>query len=33
VPERYQPEQFAAYLAKETREWGEIVRASGVKVE
>jgi tripartite-type tricarboxylate transporter receptor subunit TctC len=33
VPGTMAPEQFAAYLAKETREWGEIVRASGVKVE
>ena len=33
VPGTLSPEQFAAFLAKETREWGEIVRASGVKVE
>jgi tripartite-type tricarboxylate transporter receptor subunit TctC len=33
VPGTLTPEQFAAFLAKETREWGEIVRAAGVKVE
>jgi tripartite-type tricarboxylate transporter receptor subunit TctC len=33
VPGTLSPDQFAAFVAKETREWGEIVRASGVKVE
>jgi tripartite-type tricarboxylate transporter receptor subunit TctC len=33
IPGTMSPDQFAAFLAKETREWGEIVRASGVKVE
>ncbi|MGZ5118905.1 MAG: Bug family tripartite tricarboxylate transporter substrate binding protein [Burkholderiales bacterium] len=33
IPGTLSPDQFAAFLAKETREWGEIVRASGVKVE
>jgi tripartite-type tricarboxylate transporter receptor subunit TctC len=33
VPGTMSPDEFGAYLAKETREWGEIVRASGVKVE
>jgi tripartite-type tricarboxylate transporter receptor subunit TctC len=33
VPGTLSPEQFGAVLAKETRDWGEIVRAAGVKVE
>lgn len=33
VPGTLTPEQFGTLLAKETRVWGEIVRASGVKVE
>ena len=33
IPGTMTPAEFGAYLAKETREWGEIVRASGVKVE
>lgn len=33
IPGTLTPAEFGAYLAKETREWGEIVRASGVKVE
>jgi tripartite-type tricarboxylate transporter receptor subunit TctC len=33
IPGALSPDQFAAFVAKETREWGEIVRASGVKVE
>ena len=33
VPGTMTPQQFSAFLAKDTKEWGEIVRASGVKVE
>jgi tripartite-type tricarboxylate transporter receptor subunit TctC len=33
VPGTLSPEQFGGLLAKETRDWGEIVRAAGVKVE
>ena len=33
IPGTMSPEQFAAFLAKDTREWGDIVKASGVKVE
>ena len=33
IPGTMTPQQFGAFLAKDTREWGEIVRASGVKVE
>ena len=33
VPGTLTPQQFSAFLAKDTKEWGEIVRASGVKVE
>jgi tripartite-type tricarboxylate transporter receptor subunit TctC len=27
------PQQFGAYLAKDTKEWAEVVRASGLKLE
>jgi tripartite-type tricarboxylate transporter receptor subunit TctC len=33
VPGTMTPQQFGVFLAKDTREWGEVVRASGVKVE
>ena len=33
IPGTMTPEQFAAFLFKDTREWGTIVRASGTKVE
>ena len=33
IPGTMSPQEFAAFLAKDTREWGEIVRASGVKAE
>jgi tripartite-type tricarboxylate transporter receptor subunit TctC len=33
VPGTMSPEEFGAFLAKDTREWSEVVRVSGVKVE
>ena len=33
VPGTRSPQEFAAMIAKETRDWGEVVRAAGVKVE
>jgi tripartite-type tricarboxylate transporter receptor subunit TctC len=33
IPGRMSPSEFADYLARETRGWGEIVRSSGVRVE
>ncbi|HYH41634.1 MAG TPA: tripartite tricarboxylate transporter substrate binding protein [Burkholderiales bacterium] len=33
IPGTLTPPQFAASLARDTKEWGEVVRASGVKVE
>jgi tripartite-type tricarboxylate transporter receptor subunit TctC len=33
VPGTMTPEQFTAYLAKDTREWGVVVKASGVKAD
>ena len=33
IPGTMSPQEFGAFVAKETREWAEIVRASGVKVE
>jgi tripartite-type tricarboxylate transporter receptor subunit TctC len=33
VPGTMTPEQFTAYLAKDTRDWGEVVKASGVKAD
>ena len=33
VPGTMTPEQFASFLAKDTKDWGEVVKASGVKVE
>ena len=33
IPGTMTPAQFGAYLGRETRDWGEIVRAAGVKVE
>jgi tripartite-type tricarboxylate transporter receptor subunit TctC len=33
VPGTMTPEQFTAYLAKDTRDWGDVVKASGVKVD
>ena len=33
VPGTMTPEQFAAFLAKDTREWSDVVKASGVKIE
>ena len=33
IPGRMSTQEFTEYLARETRNWGEIVRSSGVKVE
>ena len=33
IPGTMTPEQFGAFLAKDTREWSDVVKASGVKVE
>jgi tripartite-type tricarboxylate transporter receptor subunit TctC len=33
VPGSMSPQQFGAYLAKDTQEWAEVVRASGLKLE
>jgi tripartite-type tricarboxylate transporter receptor subunit TctC len=33
VPGMMTPQEFGAFLAKDTREWREVVRASGVKIE
>jgi tripartite-type tricarboxylate transporter receptor subunit TctC len=33
VPGTMTPEQFGAFLAKDTRDWSDVVKASGVKVE
>jgi tripartite-type tricarboxylate transporter receptor subunit TctC len=33
VPGTMTPEQFTAYLAKDTRDWGEVVKVSGVKAD
>jgi tripartite-type tricarboxylate transporter receptor subunit TctC len=33
IPGAMTPEQFGAFLAKDTRDWSEVVKASGVKVE
>jgi tripartite-type tricarboxylate transporter receptor subunit TctC len=33
IPGSMNPREFGAFLARDTREWGEVVRASGVKVE
>lgn len=33
VPGRFTPAEFTAYLAKEVKDWGEIVRSSGLKVD
>jgi tripartite-type tricarboxylate transporter receptor subunit TctC len=33
IPGTMTPPQFGAFLAKDTRDWGEVVRAAGVKVE
>ncbi|MEQ1776555.1 MAG: tripartite tricarboxylate transporter substrate-binding protein [Burkholderiales bacterium] len=33
IPGRMNPQEFADYLARETRNWGEIVRTSGVKID
>lgn len=33
IPGRMSPPEFADYLARETRGWGDIVRSSGVRVE
>ena len=31
APGTMSPQQFGAYLAKDTKQWGEVVRASGLK--
>lgn len=33
IPGRMTPAEFSAYLAREVRDWGDVVRASGVKVD
>jgi tripartite-type tricarboxylate transporter receptor subunit TctC len=33
IPGTMTPEQFGAFLAKDTKDWGEVVKISGVKVE
>ena len=33
IPGTMTPQQFGSFLAKDTKDWGEVVRASGVKVE
>jgi tripartite-type tricarboxylate transporter receptor subunit TctC len=33
IPGTMTPEQFGAFLAKDTKDWAEVVKASGVKVE
>ena len=33
VPGTMTPEQFAAFLAKDTKDWADVVKVSGVKVE
>ena len=33
IPGTMTPAEFGAFLTKDTREWGEVVRAAGVKVE
>lgn len=33
IPGRFMPAEFSSYLAKETKDWGEIVRTSGVKID
>jgi tripartite-type tricarboxylate transporter receptor subunit TctC len=32
-PSSFTPEEFARFLAEDTRRWTEIIRASGIKVE